>query len=214
MKAYPLTDLISFLDLSKRKPSWHPYSILNPGALSPDIDLMESVLGIVHQAHGIQYLYAHSVRVEHMSLSTLGNRNYPLYKDVLDIIRRETPDRLVKSSDRFYVPIYRVYAASYAGALSWSIAAMGGNGEVFPEAVQVRRARAVEETLRRLREHLEDKLHKTLTISSYKQLLETPVFVFDKPPLWKNAEAVMVETVWRTLKHRFPNEVALAELAV
>jgi hypothetical protein len=53
-----------------------------------------------------------------------------------------------------------------------------------------------------------------LTISSFKQLLETPVFVFDKPPLSKDAEAVMVETVWRTLKHKFPNEVALAELAV
>jgi predicted helicase len=86
----------------------HPYSILPPGALSPDIDLMESVLGIVHQAHGISYLYAHSVRVEHMSLSALGNRNYQLYNEVLDVIRRETPDHLVKSSDRFYVPIYRI----------------------------------------------------------------------------------------------------------
>ena len=214
MKAYPLTDLVSPLDLSRHRPSLHPYSILPPGALSPDIDLMASVLGIVQQAHGIDYLYAHGIRVEQMSLSTLSNRNYPLYKEVLDIIRRETPDRLVKSSDRFYVPIYRIYAASHGGGFSWSIAAMGGHGEVFPEAVQVRRARAVEETLRRLREHLEDKLHKTLTISSFKQLRETPVFVFDKPPMSKDAEAVMVETVWRTLKHKFPNEVALAELAV
>jgi hypothetical protein len=216
MKAHPLTnaDIVSFLDLSRRKPSWHPYSVLEPGALSPDIDLMESVLGIVHQAHGIGYLYAHSVRVEHMSLSSLGNINYSLYKDVLDIIRRETPDRLVKSSDRFYVPIYRIYTARYGSSFGWGVSAVGNDGEVFPEAVQVRRARAVEETLRRLREHLEDKLHKTLTISSFKQLLETPVLVFDKPPLSKNAEAVMVETVWRTLKHKFPNEVALAELAV
>jgi hypothetical protein len=215
LAAYQITDLVSpLLDLTRCRPSFHPYSILPPGALSPDIDLMESVLGIVHQAHGISYLYAHSVRVEHMSLSALGNRNYQLYNAVLDVIRRETPDHLVKSSDRFYVPIYRTYTASYTGEFSWSIAARGGYGEVFPEAVQVRRARAVEETLRRLREHLEDKLHKTLTISSFKQLLETPVSVFDKPPLSKDAEAVMVETVWRTLKHKFPNEVALAELAV
>ena len=172
---------------------------------------MAFVLGIVQQAHGINYLYAHSVRVEQMSLSTLSNRNYPLYNEVLDIIRRETPDRLVKASDRFYVPIYRFYLASYTGQFSWSIGALGGHGDVFPETVQSNRARAVEETLRRLNEHIEAKVQLR---RNFQQLLETPVFVFDKPPLSKDSEAVMVETVWRTLKHKFPNEVTLAELAV
>jgi hypothetical protein len=211
MRTYPISDLVSPLDLSRRRPSLHPYSILHPGALSPDIDLMASVLGIVQQGHGIDYLYAHSVRVEQMSLSTLSNRNYPLYNEVLDIIRRETPDMLVKSSDRVYVPIYRIFLASYTGEFSWSIGAMGGHGEVFPEAVRFRRSRAVEETLRRLRQHIEDKLQVRW---HFQQLLETPVFVFEKPPLSKDSEAVMVETVWRTLKHKFPNEVTLAELAV
>jgi hypothetical protein len=211
MRTYPLADLVSPLDLSRRRPSFHPYSILPPGALSPDIDLMGPVLGIVHQAHGIDYLYAHSIRVEQMSLSTLSNRNYPLYNHVLDIIRRETPNRLVKSSDRFYVPIYRIYGISYGEGFGWNVGAIGGNGDVFPEAVRFRRARAVEETLRRLRQHIEDKLHVRWHFQS---LLQTQVFVFDKPPLSKDAEAVMVETVWRTLKQKFPNEVALAELAV
>jgi len=112
--------------------------------LSADIDLMGSVLGIIRQAHGIDYLYAHSVRVEQMSLLTLGNSNYTLYGDVLDLIRQETPNRLVKSSDRFYVPIYRIYVAGYGESFSWSIAAVGDQGDVFPEAVQSRRARAVE----------------------------------------------------------------------
>jgi hypothetical protein len=179
--------------------------------LSPGIDLMGSVLGIMHQAHGIEYLYAHSIRVEQMALSTLGNSNHMLYTEVLDVIRRETPDRLVKSSDRFCVPIYRIYVAGYGGGFNWSIGALGGQGDVFPEAVQSRRSRAVEETLRRLREHTKDNLHAR---RHFRHLLETPVFVFDKPPLSRSAEAVMVETVWRTLKHKFPNEVTLAELAV
>ena len=211
MRTYPISDLVSPLDLSRRRPSLHPYSILHPGALSPDIDLMASVLGIVQQAHGIDYLYAHSIRVEQMSLSTLSNRNYPLYNEVLDIIRRETPDMLVKSSDRVYVPIYRIYGVIYSANFSWSMGTVGENGEVFPEAVRFRRWRAVEETLRWLRQHIEDKLQVRW---HFQQLLETPVFVFDKPPLSKDSEAVMVETVWRTLKHKFPNEVTLAELAV
>jgi hypothetical protein len=220
MKAHPVPDTVSpLLDLSRCRPSRHPYSFPAIRMLSPGIDLMGSVLGIMHQAHGIEYLYAHSIRVEQMALSTLWNSNHTLYNEVLDVIRRETPDRLVKSSDRFYVPVYRIYVASYTDrtyvasyteGFIWSIGTLGGHGDVFPEAVQSRRARAVEETLRRLREHIKDNLHARWY---FRHLLETPVFVFDKPPLSRSAEAVMVETVWRTLKQKFPNEVALAELA-
>lgn len=211
MKAHPVHDIVApLLDLSRVRPSLHPYSPKAAQMLSADIDLMGSVLGIIRQAHGIDYLYAHSVRVEQMSLLTLGNSNYTLYGDVLDLIRQETPNRLVKSSDRFYVPIYRIYVAGYGESFSWSIAAVGDQGDVFPEAVQSRRARAVEETLRRLREYLESILDASLP---FRHLLQTPVFVFDKPPLSRDTEAVMLETVWRTLKHKFPNEVALAELA-
>jgi hypothetical protein len=212
MKARPILDLVSPLNLSGRRPSLHPYSDQARRMLSPDIDLMESVLGIMWQGSKIHHLYAHSVRVEQMSISTLGNSNYQLYKEVLDIIRYETPNRWVRTSDRFFVPIYRIYVIIYTAGSGWVISPMGDRGEVFPEAVRSRRSRAVEETLRRLRENLEDKLQNMAW--SLRHLLETPVFVFDKPPLSKDAEAVMVETVWRTLKQKFPNEVTLAELAV
>lgn len=213
MKAHRITNQVPPLDLSRNSPAEHAFSISAQRALSRDIDLMKSVLGIVQQAHGIDYLYAHSVRVEQMSLSTLGNKNYQLFNDVLDSIQRETPNRLVRSSNKVYVPIYRIYMANHTMSFSWSVSAMGGHGEVFPEAVRFRRSRAVEETLRRLREHLEDKANTT---GSFRQLLQmqTPVFVFDRPPMSRDAWAVMVETVWRTLKQKFPNEVTLAELAV
>ena len=212
MNTIALFDHVNTLHLpTGGRPSRHP-EIPAQAALSPDIDRMGPVLDIVHQAHGIDRLFAHSIRVGQMSFTALGRRNYTLYLRVLAAIKEREPLRLVKQSDRVFVPIHRVYLAHHSEHSGWTLDAVNSAcGEVLPEAVRFQRTAAVETMLSRLRTLLEEKVARR---TAHESLLQTPVHVFDKPPVSTDADAAMVEAVWRTVKHRFPNEVMLAELSL
>jgi hypothetical protein len=210
MSVHTLFDHVNTLYLQMGSPPSRHASIAAQPALSPDIDRMGAVLEIVRDAHKIDRLFAHSIRLEQMTFSSLGRRDYTLYLQVFEIIRRETPLRLIRQTDRVYVPIYRVYLADYGDNSGWTVSAVTSQGEVIPESVHSRRSSAVDKALFRLRGLVE---HKVSLRRSHESLLQTPVSVFDKPPISKDADATMVEALWRTLKRRFTNEVLLSELS-
>jgi hypothetical protein len=185
-------------------------------ALSPDVDRLPAVLDVIMQTSGIRTVLAHAVRIPKMSLQTLARTAYPAYLEFRDAMRRVSPSFSDTGTQTVWVPMYCAYQAEFFGngPIRWSLSRRKGGPFMIGNAARPKVKDAVAEAAR----YIEQYRSNVGSTGRKGMLLLDPkapeLHWFHRPPLASDPAAVAVESIWRTVKQQYPNEVTLAELAI
>jgi len=183
-------------------------------AMSPDVDMLPATLDIIMQASGIKRMLAHAVRFPKMSVESLARLSYPAYLEFRDAMRLSTPS--FTGRQMVWVPIYCAYQAEFLGRglMRWALSRLKAGPFIIGNAARAKRQEAVAEAAR----FIEQYRRNAGSAPREGALLAHPdapeVHWFHRPPLSIDPAAVAAEAMWRTIKQAYPNEVALAELAI
>jgi hypothetical protein len=185
-------------------------------AMSPDVDRLPATLDIITQAYGTKRVLAHAVRFAKMSVASLARLAYPAYLEFRDAVRLSTPSFSDSGRQMVWVPIYCAYQVQLfrSGPISWTLSSLKPGPFIIGNAARAKRQEAVAEAARSVEQYQRN----AGSVNREGALLAHPdapdVHWFHRPPLSTDPAAVAAEAMWRTVKQIYPNEVALAELAI
>ena len=180
-------------------------------AMSPDVDRLPATLDIIMQASGAKRVLAHAVRFPKMSVESLARLSYPAYLEFRDAMQRSTPSFSDSGRQLVWVPIYCAYQAQLFGdqLRTWTLSSLKPGPFIIGDAIRPNRKQAVAEAASSVEQQRQ---------TAGSMLLAQPdapeLHFFYRPPISTDPAAVSVEAMWRTIKQAYPNEVALAELAI
>jgi hypothetical protein len=180
-------------------------------AMSPDIDRLPATMDIIMQTSGTIRVLAHAIRFARMSVESLARLSYPAYLEFRDSISFSGTGRQI-----VWVPIYCAYQMKFfgSGPMSWTLSSLKTGPFIIGNAARLKRQEALAETARFIKQYPGN----AGGVPRQGVLLGQPdapeVHLFYRPPLSTDPAAVAAEAMWRTVKQTYPNEVALAELAI
>jgi len=184
-------------------------------ALSADIDNLPMAMDIVRQSSGVELVYAHAIRIARVSTQMLARGSYPAYLEYRDAMRRIVPSFTDTGTQIVWVPTYCAYLVEYLGEHSrWVVAKWREGPFAVGSAARPKRNEAVREAqvfLDAYRSKAPRSIPDGILVG---REWEPPLQWFISGPLVSDPNAAAVEAVWRTVKQIYPNEVALAELAI
>jgi hypothetical protein len=202
------------LMISLHKPSEFASPVAR-SALSAGIDNLPMVMDIVRQSSVAGLAYAHAVRIVRLSAQMLARGSYSAYLEYRDAMRRMMPSFTDTGTQMLWVPVYCAYLVEYLGEHSrWVVVKWREGPFAVGSAARPKRNEAVREAQAFL-----DAYRSKAPMSIPDGVLvgrdwEPPLQWFVSGPLVSDPNAAALEAVWRTVKQTYPNEVALAELAI
>jgi hypothetical protein len=180
-------------------------------AMSPDVDMLPATLDIILQTSGTKRVLAHAIRFAKMSVESLARLSYPAYLD----FRNATSFSGI-GTQQVWVPIYCAYQAQFfgSGPMRWALSSLKPGPFIIGDAARAKRQEAVAEAARFIEQYRRsaESIHREGAFLAQPDAPE--VHFFYRPPVSTDPTAVAAEAMWRTVKQLYPNEVALAELAI
>jgi len=185
-------------------------------AVSPDINRLPDTLRIILQTSGVKRVLAHAVRFPKMSVQSLAKLSYPAYLDYRNAMQRMIPSFSGSGTQLVWVPIYCAYQAQLLGdqLMTCALSSLKPGPFIIGDAIRPKQKEAVAEAAKVIQQYRQS----AGSALGEGVLLAQPdapeLHFFYRRLVLNNPADIAAEAMWRTVKQKYPNEVALAELAI
>jgi len=185
-------------------------------AVSPDINRLPDTLQIILQTSGVKRVLAHAVRFSRMSVESLAKLSCPAYLDYRNAMQRRIPSFSGSGTQLVWVPIYCAYQAQLVGdqLMTCALSSLKPGPFIIGDAIRSNRKEAVAEAAKVIQQYRQSAGSAPCEGVLLAQPDAPELHFFYRSPFLNNPADIAAEAMWRTIKQKYPNEVALAELAI
>jgi len=185
-------------------------------AVSPDINRLPDTLQIILQTSGVKRVLAHAVRFSRMSVQSLAKLSYLACLDYQNVIQRSTPSFAKKGRQMVWVPIYCAYQAQLMGdqLMTCALSILKPGPFIIGDAIRTKHKEAVAEAAKVIQQYGQSAGSAPREGVLLAQPDAPELHFFYRSPFLNNPADIAAEAMWRTVKQKYPNEVALAELSI